>query len=174
MPAPRSEQWKPASRNSARNTPTTRRASANSPNSSHEAQQQREQLAALLNESTEGRLYKKLADEIREMEIEIERLRAIANKIDGGLGNASRPRARWMQQVSKAPVHPFVDITHMDEALGFLDSCERSETSNTLSHLANAADQLCKQLRDRFRSDAEELRKLRAEKSDLESADRSR
>ena len=135
----------------------------------NDGQHQREHLSALLNESTEGRLYKKLADEIRELETEIERLCSISNKIDGGLGQRIKTARRWMQDVAKAPVHPFVDATRMHEALEFLDSCERAETSNTLSHLAHAADQLCKQLRERFKSDADELRRLRAEKSDLDT-----
>ncbi len=133
------------------------------------AQQRREQLTALLNESTEGRLFKDLAERIRKLEADIERLRAMANKIDGGLAQRIKTARRWMQEVAKAPVHPYVDVARMDEALRFLDSCERAETSNTLAHLATAADQLCKQLRDRFKADAEELRRLRAEKSDLDS-----
>lgn len=127
-----------------------------------------EQAAALLNESTEGRLYKKLADEIRELETEIDRLKGIANKIDGGLGKRVKTARHWMQEVAKAPVHPFVDISRMDDALRILDECERAETSNTLSLLASEADQLCKQLRERFSNDAGELRRLRAEKGDLE------
>ena len=134
-----------------------------------EAQLQREQRTALLNESTEGRLFKDLAERIRKLEADIERLRALANKIDGGLAQRIKTARRWMQDVAKAPVHPYVDVARMDEALRFLDSCERSETSNTLAHLASAADQLCKQLRDRFKTDAEELRRFRAEKSDLDA-----
>ncbi|MEO5912627.1 MAG: SbcC/MukB-like Walker B domain-containing protein [Luteolibacter sp.] len=136
---------------------------------STETQRQRERSIALLNESTEGRLYKDLADRIRKLEIEIERLRALASKIDGGLAHRLKAARKWMQDVGKAPVHPFVDVSRMDESLRFLDSCERSETSNSLAFLATAADQLCKQLRDRFRNDAEELRRLRSEKSDLDS-----
>lgn len=134
-----------------------------------ETRKQRERSVALLNESTEGRLYKDLADRIRKLEIDIDRLRALASKIDGGLAQRLKSARKWMQEVGKAPVHPFVDVSRMDEALRFLDSCERSETSNTLAHLALAADQLCKQLRDRFRNDAEELRRLRSEKSDLDA-----
>jgi uncharacterized protein YPO0396 len=133
------------------------------------AQQRREQLTALLNESTEGRLFKDLAERIRKLEADIERLRAMANKIDGGLAQRIKTARRWMQEAAKAPVHPYVDVARMDEALRFLDSCERAETSNTLAHLASAADQLCKQLRERFKNDAEELRRLRAEKSDLDA-----
>lgn len=134
-----------------------------------ETRKQRERSVALLNESTEGRLYKDLADRIRKLEIDIERLRALGSKIDGGLAQRLKSARKWMQEVGRAPVHPFVDVSRMDEALRFLDSCERSETSNTLAHLALAADQLCKQLRDRFRNDAEELRRLRSEKSDLDA-----
>ncbi len=134
-----------------------------------ETRKQRERSISLLNESTEGRLYKNLAEQIRRLETEIERLRGLASKIDGGLAQRLKTARRWTQQVAKAPVHPYVDVTRMEEALNFLDSCERGETSNTLAHLASAADQLCKQLRERFRNDAEELRKLRVEKSDLEA-----
>ncbi|MEX1116204.1 MAG: SbcC/MukB-like Walker B domain-containing protein [Akkermansiaceae bacterium] len=134
-----------------------------------ETRKQRERSIALLNESTEGRLYKDLADRIRKLEVDIERLRALASKIDGGLAQRLKSARKWMQDVAKAPVHPFVDVSRMDEALRFLDSCERAETSNTLAHLASAADQLCKQLRERFRGDAEELRRSRSEKSDLDS-----
>ncbi len=57
----------------------------------------------------------------------------------------------------------------MDEALRFLESCERPETANSLSLLADAADDLCKVLRSRFAKDAEELRRLRAERGVLEA-----
>lgn len=127
-----------------------------------------EQAAALLNESTEGRLYKKLADEIRELEMEIDRLKGIAHKIEGGLGKRVKMARNWMAEVAKAPLHPFVDVSRMEEALKFLDSCDRNETSNTLSMLASEADQICKQLRDRFRNDLIELNRLRSEKSELE------
>ncbi len=129
----------------------------------------REHLNTLLNESSEGRLFKKLADDIGRLEDEIERLRSQASRIDGGLGKRIKSARAWMEQVAKAPVHPFVDTSRLDEAIRFLDSCERSETANTLSFLASAADQLCKDLRSRFAKDQTELQKLRVEKGDLES-----
>ncbi|MBN8458611.1 MAG: hypothetical protein J0M04_12315 [Verrucomicrobia bacterium] len=134
-----------------------------------EARVRREQLMGVLNESTEGRLYRNLIEQGRKLEAEIEKIRALAHKIEGGLAHRIKSARRWMQEVAKAPLHPFVDVSRMDEALGFLDSCERSETSNTLAHLATAADQLCRQLRERFAHDAAELRKLRAEKADLDA-----
>jgi len=57
----------------------------------------------------------------------------------------------------------------MQEAIRFLDSCERTETGNTLALLAEAAEDLGKNLRSRFTKDAEELRRLRSEKSDIEA-----
>ncbi len=135
----------------------------------NETRQQRERSISLLNESTEGRLYKDLADRIRKLEVDIERLRALASKIDGGLTQRLKAARKWMHEVAKAPVHPPVDVSRMEEALRFLDSCERAETSNSLSHLALSADQLCKLLRERYRNEAEELRHLRAEKSDLDA-----
>ena len=134
-----------------------------------EATQRRENLVALLNESSDGRLFKKLADDIRKLEDEIERLRGLASKVDGGLGKRIKAARNWMEQVGKAPVHPFIDTSRMQEAIRFLDSCERAETANTLAFLADAADDLCKNLRNRFTKDAEELRRLRSEKSDLDA-----
>lgn len=129
----------------------------------------REHLNTLLNESSEGRLFKKLTDDIVRLEEEIERLRSVAGKVDGGLGKRMKTARAWMEQVAKAPVHPFVDTTRMDEAICFLDSCERSETANTLSLLAEAANQLCRDLRSRFAKDQTELQRLRGEKGELES-----
>ena len=134
-----------------------------------EATQRREHLVALLNESSDGRLFKKLADDIRKLEDDIDRLRGLASKVDGGLGKRIKSAREWMEQVAKAPVHPFIDTSRMQESIRFLDSCERTETANTLAFLADAADDLCKNLRSRFTKDAEELRRLRSEKSDLEA-----
>ena len=133
------------------------------------ANARREHLTSLLNESSEGRLFKKLHNDIVRLEEEIERLRALSTRINGGLAKRMKAARAWMEEVAKAPVHPFVETTRMDEAIRFLDSCERSETSNTLSMLADAANQLCRDLRDRFRKDQTELQKLRSEKTDLDS-----
>ena len=130
---------------------------------------ERERLLALLNESSEGRLYKRMADEIREMETEIDRLRAIAGKIEGGLRQRVKLARQWMGEVTQAPVHPRVDVTKMDEALDFLDGCERAETGNALAMLADAANKLCQLMRDRFKADAGELSRLRAEKASLDA-----
>ncbi|MEN9975768.1 MAG: hypothetical protein RLZZ282_1774, partial [Verrucomicrobiota bacterium] len=134
-----------------------------------EATQRRESLMALLNESSDGRLFKKLANDIGKLEDEIQRLRGLASKVDGGLGKRLKSARDWMEQVARAPVHPFIDTTRMEESIRFLDSCERAETANTLALLAEAADDLCKSLRSRFTKDAEELRHLRNEKSDLDA-----
>jgi uncharacterized protein YPO0396 len=129
----------------------------------------REHLNTLLNESSEGRLFKKLHNDIVALEEEIERLRDLSTKINGGLAKRMKAARAWMEQVAKAPVHPFVETTRMDDAIRFLDSCERSETANTLSLLAEAANQLCRELRARFAKDQSELQKLRSEKADLDS-----
>lgn len=129
----------------------------------------RDDLNTLLNESSEGRLFKRLSEEIGRLEDEIERLRSLAARIDGGLGKRLKSARAWMEQVAKAPVHPFVDTSSMDEAIRFLDSCERTETANTLSILSDAATQVCRDLRSRFAKEQAELLRLRSEKSDLES-----
>src|SRR5690606_19492284 len=69
-------------------------------------QRKRESLVALLNESSEGRLYKKLADDIAKLEAEIEQLRDRATRLDGGLGKRIKSARGWMEQVHKAPLDP--------------------------------------------------------------------
>jgi uncharacterized protein YPO0396 len=133
------------------------------------AAEQREQFTALLNESSEGRLYNDLAARIRKLQEEIERLRVISTKIDSGIGSRLKDARKWMEDMAKAPVEPKVFTSPLEDAIKVLDSCERDETSNTLALLADAANKLCRELRDRFRSDADELRQLRSEKSALDT-----
>lgn len=134
-----------------------------------ENERQRGQLSALLHESPDGRLYQDLAARLRRIEDDLERLRDIGGKIDHSLGNRIRSARKWCHEVTKAPLSPLVDTSHLDEALRFLEAGSREESAASLSHLASAADHLCRQLRDRFKSDAEELRRLRAEKTELSS-----
>tara|TARA_B110000037_G_scaffold103434_1_gene120472 strand:+ start:4737 stop:8123 length:3387 start_codon:yes stop_codon:yes gene_type:complete len=131
--------------------------------------EQRERLSSLLNESSEGRLYKDLAARIRKLEENIERLRAISHKIDTGIGTRLKDARRWMAEMAKAPVEPKVFTSPLEDAIKLLDSCEHDETSNTLALLADAANKLTRELRDRFRSEAEQLRRLRAEKAGLDT-----
>ena len=134
-----------------------------------EAETRREQLLALLNESSDGRLYKELAERIRALETEIGRLREVSNKIDGGLRLRVKHARRWAAELAKAPVLPPIITSNLDDAIRMLGECEVGETSNALSHIAAVADHLCKQLRERFASEAADLRRLRAEKSELET-----
>jgi len=66
-----------------------------------EAETRREQLLALLNESADGRLYKELAERIRALETEIERLRDLSNKIDGGLRSRVKHARRWSAELRR-------------------------------------------------------------------------
>lgn len=132
-------------------------------------QRKRESLLALLNESSDGRLYKKLADDISRLEAEIEQLRDRATRLDGGLGKRIKAARSWMEQVHKAPLDPIVDTTKLKHSIEFLESCEREQTASSLSLLADAANDTVKTIRSRFEPDREELRKLRAEKSDLQA-----
>jgi uncharacterized protein YPO0396 len=127
----------------------------------------RETLVALLNESNEGRLYKKLADDITKLESEIEQLRDRAHRLETGLGKRLKAARAWMEQVGKAPLHPAVDTTRLQHAIAFLESCEREQTASSLSLLAEAANETVKTIRGRFDPDREELRRLRSEKTDL-------
>jgi hypothetical protein len=134
-----------------------------------EAGRRRESLLALLNESSDGRLYKKLVDDIGKLEQEIERLRNSAVKIDSGIGKRLKAARSWMEEVGKLPLQPFVDTTRMEDALELLGACERNESANSLSILADAAAEIVGGIRQRFSKDAEELRRLRSEKSELDA-----
>lgn len=134
-----------------------------------ETTQRREVLLALLNESPDGRLYKKLLDDGTKLEREIERLRDAATKSDHGIGKRLKSARAWMDEVAKAPLQPLVDAGKMARELEFLESCERGETANALSLLADAADDLCKQINQRFLKEREELRRLRNEKDELDA-----
>ncbi len=132
-------------------------------------QKKKETLLALLNESSEGRLYKKLADDITKLEAEIQQLRERAARLDSGLGKRIKAARGWMEQVDKAPLEPRVDTTRLQHAIGILEACERPETATSLTMLADAANDTVKTIRSRFESDREELRRLRNEKSDLQA-----
>lgn len=132
-------------------------------------QKKKETLLALLNESSEGRLYKKLADDITKLETEIQQLRERAARLDSGLGKRIKAARGWMEQVGKAPLQPTVDTTRLQHAIDFLEGCERPETATSLTMLADAANETVKTIRSRFESDREELRRLRNEKSDLQA-----
>ena len=129
----------------------------------------RDHLQSLLNESAEGRLYQKLSAEGRARGDEIERLNRILTGIENGVGQRLKNARRWMEEIRKAPVTPPMNGARLEEALRLLESCETGETSNALSGVADAANDLCRQLRERFLIDERELRKLRAERSDLAS-----
>lgn len=136
---------------------------------SKSARERRESLMGLLNESSDGRLYKKLSDDILKLESEIELLRDKAHRIESGLGKRIKSARAWMAQVAKAPFDPFVDTSRLSDAVALLDSCERSETGNVLALLADGANEAVKSIRARFEPDRENLRKLRAEKADLDA-----
>ncbi len=132
-----------------------------------ESDTRREDLLALLNESTEGRLFKKLTEEIYALESEIERLRTIRSKIEGGINKRIKDARGWMEKVAKAPVHPMVDTTRLADALRFLEGCESAESASALTMLADAAKHVSRELEQRFAPDRAELQQLRREKSDL-------
>ena len=129
----------------------------------------RDHLTALLNESSEGRLFKNLTEQIQRLEDEIDRLRTLAHRIDGGLAKRIQSAKNWAAQVAKAPLHPHLDTTGFLEKTTALESCERHATAPTLVLLSEAANDLCRDIRNRFAKESDELRKLRSEKASLTS-----
>ena len=132
-----------------------------------EAQTRRDTNVALLNESEEGRLYKNLTDRIGSIELHLQKLRDISTKIDRGLVSRIQSAKSWMTDVSYAPLTPSVVTADMKSALETLETCKQEDTLTSLRALATAADDLCRKIKDRFRSDADQLRHLRQEKDSL-------
>ena len=126
-------------------------------------------LESLLNESSEGRLYKDYAQRVRELEIQIQQLRETAMKLSDRLRKRVKDAKQWQKDVKHAPLPKPVDIHRLDNAIEMLEGCDEASTANALSLLRDAADQVCKNLRQAFAADAEELRRLRSERSDLEA-----
>lgn len=134
-----------------------------------QGESRRDHLTTLLNESSEGRLFKRLHNDIVQLEDEIERLRTLADRVDGGLAKRIQSARNWAARVAKAPLHPPVIPQVILEKIADLDACERAATAPTLALLAEAANDVCQDLRRRFAPEADELRRLRSEKSALKS-----
>lgn len=132
-----------------------------------ECRQRRESIQALQNESSEGRLYKKLTDDLVELDKEIETLRMKATRIDHQVQKRIDAAQSWVLDIKKAPLEKTVKTTEIDQAIKTLESCETQESATSLHLLASAADEIISSLNTSFEPEAIELRKLRGEKSEL-------
>jgi uncharacterized protein YPO0396 len=130
---------------------------------------ERERLQSLMRESSEGRLYEDLSRRVREMELEIEKLRTMQMRVDERLRKRLRDVRDWLKDIKHAPLPQPVDTLRLENALEMLESCDIEATGNALSNLRDAADQLCGTLRRAFAPEQQELTRLRHEKTDLES-----
>ncbi|MFC5456240.1 SbcC/MukB-like Walker B domain-containing protein [Prosthecobacter fluviatilis] len=130
---------------------------------------ERERLLGLMHESSEGRLYHQLTEQGRKLEAELLRLRELGSKLSDRLRKRVKDAKAWLKDVKQAPLPRPVDTQRFETALELLEGCDEAATANALSLLRDAADQVCKNLRQGFAADAEELRRLRAERSDLEA-----
>ncbi|WP_395717502.1 SbcC/MukB-like Walker B domain-containing protein [Prosthecobacter sp.] len=130
---------------------------------------ERERLLGLMHESSEGRLYHQLTEQGRKLEAELLRLRELGTKLSDRLRKRVKDAKQWQKDVKHAPLPKPVDTHRLDTAIEMLEECDEASTANALSLLRDAADQVCKNLRQAFAGDAEELRRLRGERSDLEA-----
>lgn len=130
---------------------------------------ERERVLSLMNESSEGRLYRQLTEQCRKLEVEIMQLRELCEKIDSGLRRRVKDAQSWLKEVARAPLPTPVDTRAMEDAIELLNSCEVDATANALSHLRDAANQICSGINRSFLSERQELQRLRTEKADLES-----
>ncbi|MBK1831364.1 hypothetical protein JIN77_11545 [Verrucomicrobiaceae bacterium R5-34] len=134
---------------------------------SRECRQRKESIQALQNESSEGRLYKKLTDDLIELDKEIEVLRMKATRIDHQVQKRIESARAWVAEIEKAPLEKAVMTSEIDQAIETLQSCETQDSATSLHLLANAADQVVQSLSRSFEPDAAELRRLRSEQSEL-------
>jgi len=130
---------------------------------------ERERLLALMHESSEGRLYHQLTEQGRAQEAELMRLRELCMKVDDRLRKRVKDAKDWLRDVRRAPLPAPIDVSRLEDSIEILEGCEVDASSNALSRLREAADQLCVALRRGFAADQQELTRLRSEKSDLDS-----
>lgn len=130
---------------------------------------ERERLLGLMHESSGGRLYHQLTEQGRKLETELLRLRELGMKLSDRLRKRVKDAKQWQKDAKQAPLSKPVDTHRLDNAIEMLEGCDEAATANALSLLRDAADQVCKNLRQAFAADAEELRRLRSERSDLEA-----
>lgn len=130
-----------------------------------DGQAQRERLLALLHESADGRLYHQLTEQIRKLELEIERLRLMTSKVDEGLRRRIKAAREWMAEAKETAK---IDTPRLAQAIQTLEDCEIHGISNALSMLSREADGVAQSLRRSFAGDADELRRLRADKLELD------
>ena len=130
---------------------------------------ERERLLGLMHESSEGRLYHQLTEQGRKLESELLRLRELGTKLSDRLRKRVKDAKQWLKDVKHAPLQKPVDVHRLENAIEMLEGCDEASTANALSLLRDAADQVCKNLRQAFAADAEELRRLRNERNDLDA-----
>lgn len=133
-----------------------------------EVQRRRDTCKALLNESEEGRFYKKLCDDLQDAQDRVDRLREMANKIDREIGKRLKQADQWVSDVAKAPFTPPINTSEFLSQIKFLKECRQEENATSLALLAEAANKLCKKIRESFSKEEEQLRKLRREKNELQ------
>ena len=133
-----------------------------------EIQLRRDTCTALLNESEEGRFYKRLCDELQEIQNRLDQLKDMATKIDREIGNRLKQADQWADDIAKAPCDHSINTTEFLSQIKFLKECRQEENANHLALLASAANKLCNKIRESFRKEDEQLRKLRKEKDELQ------
>lgn len=133
-----------------------------------EVQRRRDTCNSLLNESEEGRYYKKLCDDLQETQERFDQLREMANKIDREIGKRLKQANQWASDVAKTPCYPPINTSKFLSQIKFLNECRQEENATSLALLASAADKLCKKIRESFSKEEDQLRKLRREKNELQ------
>jgi len=130
---------------------------------------ERERLLSLMHESSEGRLYHQLTEDGRVLEKKLDQLRDLSMKLDDRLKKRIKDAREWLKHVKKAPLPNLIDTHRFEDAIDLLSTCDEAATHNALSHLRDAADHICRSLRQSFAVDATELTRLRADRSELEA-----
>jgi hypothetical protein len=129
---------------------------------------QREYALNMLNESPDGRVYHELTQQIRKLEVDVDKLRGICMRVDEQMRVRLDHAKQWLQQLQKMEEVESVDAQGLEETIESLKECEIQESNQLLLKMQNEAEILCQHLRKKMAPISEQIRNLKLEQQDLE------
>lgn len=132
-----------------------------------QATAERERLLAVLNETSEGRLYGQLSAQVKELEGRVESLSSLQARVEDRLRRRVDNAREWLEKMRAASIVAPLDGRAMEKAIRTLDDCEAHATFNALSAVRAAAEQLCQDLRRSVSNETQKLQSLRRHEEEL-------
>ncbi|HSJ01440.1 MAG: ATP-binding protein, partial [Verrucomicrobium sp.] len=131
------------------------------------ATSERERLLAVLNETSEGRLYGQLSAQVKEVETRVEMLQHLQARVEDRLRRRVDNAREWLEKMRAASIVAPLDGRAVEKAIRTLDGCEANATFTALSALRSAAEQLCQDLRRSISNETQKLQVLRRQEEEL-------